>query len=180
MKEPCLEGVILTKRPYFQLHPDVLPLAGKLVEVFCCRFNLTAVAPVEQQPVRGFEAEPAGWMRQRKTLAPSSSAAGVKLSKLKVHMKTFLTSLYSQETPGKGSWLHSLGWRIALPPINHGGYGPNPTTKTHWLTQTHTYINLEDYTQEHAHLPDLYVDEDALNVLTRQKPFKRFPKVLQK
>lgn len=47
-------------------------------------------------------------------------------------------------------------------------------------TNAHTYINREDYTQERAHLPDLYVDEDALNVLTRQKPFKRFPKVLQK
>lgn len=39
------------------------------------------------------------------------------------------TSLYSQETPGKGSWLHNLGWRPELPPVNYGGSWPNPKTK---------------------------------------------------
>lgn len=44
-------------QPYLQFHSDVLPLTGKLVEVFICRFHLTAVTPVEQQSVRGFDAE---------------------------------------------------------------------------------------------------------------------------
>lgn len=44
-------------QPYFQFHSYVLPLTGKLVEVFSGRFHLTAVTPVQQQSVRGFEAE---------------------------------------------------------------------------------------------------------------------------
>lgn len=44
-------------QPYLQFHSDVLPLTGKLVEVFSCCFHLTAVTPVEQQSVRGFDAE---------------------------------------------------------------------------------------------------------------------------
>lgn len=44
-------------QPYFQFHSDILPLTGKLVEVFSCRFHLTAVTPVEQKSTRGFDAE---------------------------------------------------------------------------------------------------------------------------
>lgn len=92
------------------------------------------------------------------------------------------TSLYSQETPGKGSWLHNLGWRSAIPPVNCGGRWPNPTTKIHMLTQTHTCTSTQKsvHIRARAYLPYPYVDEDALNVLWLQKPFKRFHKVLQK
>lgn len=56
------------------------------------------------------------------------------------------TSLCSQETPGKGSWLHNLGWRSVLPPINFGGCWPNPTTEIHVDKKVHMYINIEDCT----------------------------------
>lgn len=60
-------------QPYFQFHSDVLPLTRKLVEVFGCHFHLTAVTPVEQQSVRGFDTE-----KQRKTLSENKTHTTMK------------------------------------------------------------------------------------------------------